>query len=84
KPVIKPIPKPVIKPKPKPVIKPKPTKVPEEVKKLNQEKENIQFKIKLLAKQYKKGEISGTVFKNVLKKLEGNMKKLDEQIESSS
>ncbi len=83
KPVVKPAPKPVVKPAPKPVVKPKvkTVKIPKEVEELNKEKENIQFKMKLLAKQFKSGELTEKIFKNVLKKLEGNLEEVEKKIE---
>lgn len=55
--------------------------VSEEMMKLSKEKENLQFKMKLLAKQYKTGQIDEKIFKNVLKKLESQINKLDTKIE---
>jgi len=39
--------------------------------------------MKLLAKQYKSGELSENIFKNVLKKLENQLKEINAKIENS-
>ncbi|MHA1380150.1 MAG: ADP-ribosylation factor-like protein [Candidatus Helarchaeota archaeon] len=59
----------------------KPAEMPPEVQQLNKEKDNIKFKITLLAKQYKSGELSEKIFKNVLNKLENQQKEIDAKIE---
>jgi len=40
--------------------------------------------MKLLAKQYKSGEVPENIFKNVLKKLEAKLLELDKKIEEIS
>lgn len=67
---------------PTPAIKP--AVISPEIQQLNKEKENIDFKKKLLAKQFKSGELSEKIFKNVLNKLDTQLKEINEKIENLS
>ncbi len=58
----------------------KPPEISPKIKEFNKQKENIQFKMQLLARQYKNGDLTENVFKNVLKKLEEQLKQIDVEI----